>query len=119
MDATLDHTAFSFAAVVSYGLGCGVRYSERIFRDVGQITGVVLQFWFWLTPIVYTLQALPEGVQKFIKLNPLLPLIKGWQTVFLDHAWPDFTSFSAYDISSAHALARCLAVPWTGGRISG
>ncbi|MEI2743254.1 MAG: ABC transporter permease [Candidatus Competibacter sp.] len=79
--------------LLAMGLGVALGTLNVFFRDVGQITGVVLQFWFWLTPIVYTLQALPEGVQKFIKLNPLLPLIKGWQTVFLDHAWPDFTSF--------------------------
>lgn len=74
------------------GLGVGLGTLNVFFRDVGQITGVVLQFWFWLTPIVYTLQALPEGVKSFIEFNPLLPLIRGWQTVFLDRAWPDFTS---------------------------
>jgi lipopolysaccharide transport system permease protein len=30
------------------------------FRDVGQMFGICLQFWFWLTPIVYPLSILPE-----------------------------------------------------------
>lgn len=74
------------------GLGVALGTLNVFFRDVGQITGVILQFWFWLTPIVYTLEALPEGVRKFIGFNPLLPLIGAWQTVFLDRAWPNFAS---------------------------
>ena len=73
------------------GLGVALGTLNVFFRDVGQITGVVLQFWFWLTPIVYTLQALPESARGFMRFNPLLPLIGAWQTVFLDRSWPDFT----------------------------
>lgn len=74
------------------GLGVALGTLNVFFRDVGQITGVVLQFWFWLTPIVYTLQALPEGARELMRFNPLLPLISAWQTVCLDRAWPDFAS---------------------------
>lgn len=74
------------------GLGVALGTLNVFFRDVSQITGVVLQFWFWLTPIVYTIQALPEGVRKLAHFNPLLPLIAAWQTVFLDRTWPDFSS---------------------------
>jgi len=38
------------------GLGIFLGTLNVFFRDVGQLTGVVLQFWFWLTPIVYTLR---------------------------------------------------------------
>jgi len=74
------------------GLGVALGTLNVFFRDVGQITGVVLQFWFWLTPIVYTLQALPEGARAVMRFNPLLSLIGAWQTVFLDRDWPDFAS---------------------------
>ncbi len=74
------------------GLGVMLGTLNVFFRDVGQITGVILQFWFWLTPIVYTLQALPENIRKLMAFNPLLPLINAWQTLFLDRAWPDFMS---------------------------
>lgn len=74
------------------GLGVALGTLNVFFRDVGQIISVVLQFWFWLTPIVYTLQAMPEPAQKLMKFNPLLPLIRAWQTVFLERVWPDFLS---------------------------
>ena len=72
------------------GLGVFLGTLNVFFRDVGQLVSVVLQFWFWLTPIVYTLGALPESVQTLMRLNPLQPLVGAYQTVFLARQWPDF-----------------------------
>lgn len=74
------------------GLGVFLGTLNVFFRDVGQLTGVLLQFWFWLTPIVYTLQALPEAIREAIRFNPLQPLVAAYQTVFLSRASPDFAS---------------------------
>ncbi|MEO8248718.1 MAG: ABC transporter permease [Burkholderiales bacterium] len=74
------------------GLGVFLGTLNVFFRDVGQLTGVVLQFWFWLTPIIYTFAALPENVRGWIALNPLLPLFAAYQTVFLDQSVPDFSA---------------------------
>ncbi|MBS4162552.1 ABC transporter permease, partial [Klebsiella pneumoniae] len=35
------------------GLGMILGVMNVFFRDVGQLVGVALQFWFWFTPIVY------------------------------------------------------------------
>ncbi|QIL70099.1 ABC transporter permease [Diaphorobacter sp. HDW4B] len=72
------------------GLGVLLGTINVFFRDVGQLTGVVLQFWFWLTPIVYTMGSLPAGAQKAFQYNPLQPLISGYQQIFLDGTVPDF-----------------------------
>lgn len=92
--AALLAVAPLLALQVLFTLGLGVFLGTLnvFFRDVGQLTGVLLQFWFWLTPIVYTLQALPEGFREAIRFNPIQPLIAGYQTVFLSRAAPDFTS---------------------------
>ncbi len=74
------------------GLGIFLGTLNVFFRDVGQLTGVVLQFWFWLTPIVYTFSALPPQARALLQLNPLQPLMGAYQTVFLDQAMPDFST---------------------------
>ena len=78
------------ALQVLFTLGLGILLGTLnvFFRDVGQLTGIVLQFWFWLTPIVYTFSTLPAAAQKLIQLNPMLPLIAAYQTIFLDQRWP-------------------------------
>lgn len=75
---------------VAFAMGLGVLLGTLnvFFRDVGQLTGVVLQFWFWLTPIVYTMGALPEKIRNIFALNPLTALIQSYQQIFLTHQWP-------------------------------
>ncbi|QMV75593.1 ABC transporter permease [Comamonas piscis] len=82
------------ALQVLFALGLGVFLGTLnvFFRDVGQLTGVVLQFWFWLTPIVYTLPALPEKVRSLIVWNPMYALMAAYQQIFLDKAFPAFSS---------------------------
>ena len=74
------------------GLGIFLGTLNVFFRDVGQLTGVTLQFWFWLTPIVYTLEAVPDPFKTWLQYNPLQPLISAYQAIFLDRSLPDFTS---------------------------
>jgi lipopolysaccharide transport system permease protein len=62
------------------------------FHDVGPMFGICLQFWFWLTPIVYPLSILPRGIQHLISLNPMTALMSSYQNVFLYNQWPDWSS---------------------------
>ncbi|MBF5003880.1 ABC transporter permease [Diaphorobacter sp. NR2-3-3-1] len=82
------------ALQILFALGLGVFLGTLnvFFRDVGQLTGVVLQFWFWLTPIVYTFSALPETAQRLLKFNPMHALISSYQRLFLDGLLPDWRS---------------------------
>jgi len=72
------------------GLGIFLGTLNVFFRDVGQLTGVVLQFWFWLTPIVYTMSGLTSEVRGLMRLNPMQPLISAYQEIFLDRTLPAF-----------------------------
>ncbi len=74
------------------GLGIFLGTLNVFFRDVGQLTGIVVQFWFWLTPIVYVFDSLPAAARAVLQYNPLQPLILAYQTVFLDQRIPEFAS---------------------------
>jgi lipopolysaccharide transport system permease protein len=74
------------------GLGVFLGTLNVFFRDVAQFTALVLQFWFWLTPILYPMSILPEDIQKYFQLNPLQPLMASYQTVFLEHRIPNFNT---------------------------
>jgi lipopolysaccharide transport system permease protein len=79
---------------IFFALGLGILLGtvNVFFRDVGQMTGVVLQFWFWLTPIIYTISSLSESFQGALRFNPMLPLIESYQRIFLLHQTPDWGS---------------------------
>lgn len=76
----------------SVGLGIILGVLNVFFRDVGQFMGILLQFWFWFTPIVYPLAVLPESVRPLIDANPMAPLIAAYQGVFVYGQWPDWST---------------------------
>lgn len=74
----------------SVGLGITLGVLNVFFRDIGQLFGVVLQFWFWLTPIVYPANILPERIQWFMQFNPMSSLISAYQGVVVYGAMPQW-----------------------------
>ena len=76
--------------MMSIGLGVTLGVLNVFFRDIGLFFGIFLQFWFWLTPIVYPASILPEKVQSFMKLNPLAAIIGGFQNIFVMKSIPDW-----------------------------
>lgn len=74
------------------GLGIIVGVLNVFFRDIGQFFSVVLQFWFWLTPIVYTAKILPPSVEPYVRWNPMTPLIAAYQDILVYGQWPNWNS---------------------------
>lgn len=74
------------------GLGISLGVLNVFFRDVGQLMVIILQFWFWFTPIVYPLSILPKSIQSLIALNPMAPLMAAYQGIFVYGRWPDWAS---------------------------
>ncbi|MCO5786555.1 ABC transporter [Pseudomonas sp. G11-1] len=78
--------------VFAVGLGIILGVLNVFFRDVGQMTGIVLQFWFWFTPIIYPPSILPESAAALLKWNPMVPLIQSYQGIFVQGAWPQWSA---------------------------
>lgn len=81
-----------FCVLVFFTLGLGVWLGvlNVFFRDVSHLTGVLLQFWFWLTPIVYPAAILPDSVQHWVKFNPMAGLIGAFQQILVQQECPDW-----------------------------
>jgi len=55
-----------FTLSLAFFLSSGAVY----FRDIPQILGALFMIWFWATPIAYTVNLIPEGLQWIVTLNP-------------------------------------------------
>ncbi len=79
--------------IITLGLGVGLGLFFGILnvfiRDVGQIINIVLQFWFWLTPIVYMASIVPEKYHWLLMLNPMTGVTMGYHNVLLYNKAPD------------------------------
>lgn len=69
--------------IFSIGLGITLGVLNVYFRDVGQAFGVVLQFWFWLTPIVYPASILSDTLKTLQQYNPMAGLISSYQNLLV------------------------------------
>lgn len=76
--------------VFAVGLGVNIGVLNVFFRDVGHLFGIVLQFWFWLTPIVYPLSTLPEWAQKLLMWNPMTPVVIAYQDILVRGDFPNW-----------------------------
>lgn len=88
--AMLPILAIQIALAVGVGITLGTL--NVFFRDVGQLFGIVLQFWFWLTPVVYSVNVLPEQIKPLMALNPMTHLVSAYQTILVHAQWPNWQS---------------------------
>ena len=78
--------------IFAVGLGICLAILNVFFRDVGQLFSILIQFWFWLTPIVYPSKILPESIRYWIELNPMTVLITAYQDILVRGTLPEWTS---------------------------
>ncbi len=62
-------------------LGYSLAVSYVRFRDTGQIMAILLQMWFFVTPVIYPIDLIPEEVRgiplrALIELNPMTALVQ-------------------------------------------
>lgn len=56
-------------------------------KDIGQFVGMILQFGFWITPIFWSLEILPDKYLLLIKLNPIFYITEGYRSAFIYEQW--------------------------------
>ncbi len=90
------------------GLGVSLGVLNVFFRDVGQFFTVALQFWFWLTPVVYPLSILPQAMQNAVQYNPMTPVITAYQQVLVEGHWPNWISLWPISVAAVVLCAFSL-----------
>lgn len=84
--------------VFVYGLALGLGAINVYFRDVQHFLGIVLQFWFYATPIVYPKSLVPKtgtifgtevAVRSLYEMNPMVRFIDCYRALLYDLRLPD------------------------------
>lgn len=93
---------------IAVGLGVALGTLNVYFRDSAQAMSVVLQFWFWLTPVVYPQDILSPFALSVLRVNPMYWVVTGYQILVFSRTWPPWTLF----VWPAGAAAGCLLLGW-------
>jgi lipopolysaccharide transport system permease protein len=73
------------------------------FKDIQHLWGILIQIWFWLTPIIYPISMVPEKYLWLFSLNPMARIIQDFRNALVYHAIPNLQ----HQLTS---LAFCLVI---------
>ena len=91
---------------IALGLGLILGTLNVFFRDISYMTGIILRFWFWLTPIVYPITILPDTVRDIVLYwNPMSIFIVGYQQILLTKTLPIWLDYLPYCFLAMALLA--------------
>lgn len=79
--------ALPLQVALTLGLGLVLASTHVFFRDTVQVLGMLLVGWFFLTPIVYPLGAVPDNLAPWIEANPLTSLVALYRAAFLGRSY--------------------------------
>ena len=80
--------------LLAYSLGLILAILSVFIRDIKELLNVVLQLWFWFTPIIYIITILPDNLQKFFQFNPMLHLMNAYRDIIIYHQLPAYHALS-------------------------
>jgi lipopolysaccharide transport system permease protein len=83
----LPLTLAVIALAVGIGLILGVL--NVFLRDIGQVVPIILQVWFWFTPIVYSVNIIPDYIKGSLSANPMYPIVTAYHDVLVYERTPD------------------------------
>ena len=96
--------------LLSLGLALLLAAVQVFVRDLEQLLPTLFMFWFFLTPILYAPEILPESIGRWIMFNPLSWWMEEIRAALFAGQWlPDWTL-------AALAVGAVLTL-WAGQRI--
>lgn len=75
--------ALALQVPLTLGLALVLASTQVYFRDIAQIVAMVLNSWFYFTPIVYPLAMVPDWIRPWLEANPLTPVVELYRVAFL------------------------------------
>lgn len=95
---------------LALGLGLALGVLNVFMRDIGQVVPVLIQFIYWLTPVVYMIDIIPATYRSWMFLNPLVPLVTGYHDVLLYNRFPDWPGLAGTGVLAVALLGFSLVL---------
>lgn len=79
---------FFFQLVFTVGLALPLAALNVFYHDVRFLIALFLRVWFWMTPVFYTVDEVPEQYRFVYELNPLAKFIDAYRLTMLSGRTP-------------------------------
>ena len=71
------------------GMSWALASLNVFIRDIGQVIGIVLNLWFYYTPIFYPISIIPEKFRLLLLINPMYHVVEGYRACLISGKLPD------------------------------
>lgn len=78
--------------VITLGLMFLVSSLTIIIRDIPQLLAVVMQLFFYITPIIYPVDQFTGNIRYIFALNPIAALVQGFRDIIVYGRMPDMVT---------------------------
>jgi ABC-type polysaccharide/polyol phosphate export permease len=90
---------------LTLGLGWALASLNLYVRDVGQLLGIALTLWVFLTPVLYPPTLYPRPLRVLLVINPLAVLVESYRAILLRGTWPMPLPLLVLALAAGGALA--------------
>jgi teichoic acid transport system permease protein len=105
--------AYFFGCLVAFAMSAGLLLSSVsvIVRDVRQMLPSVLQIVFWLTPIAWSSDRVPEAARMALAFNPASYIVSGYRHALMPATFPAPAAFetAAFWLVTASTMLVAIA----------
>jgi len=78
---------------------CWLAAAVNVFiRDMAQVIAQFLLMWMYLSPIFYSVEAIPEDIRPYAYFNPMTHLIEGYRDIILNGVMPSLTGLGIFSL---------------------
>lgn len=86
VDFTLNLLFLPLLLVIQFLLTLGfallLSTLNAFFRDIEQLLGPLMMAWFYMTPVIYPVETIPDRFKVLYLLNPMAPLMSAYHDIF-------------------------------------
>ena len=65
------------------------------FRDLEYILGIITMAWMYMTPVVYSIEMVPERLRPLMNLNPMTPVIVAYRDILYSKQVPQISTLTS------------------------
>ncbi len=89
---------------LTLGLGLLVCSLHTLFRDVAQLVNLLMMGWFYVTPIVYSMNLVPPSLRPWLAWNPLTTVVELYRQALLGGGFAGFAPILRLALTAALLL---------------
>jgi len=90
LDLVIVPVIFLVQFVFTFGLGLLISSLNLFYRDIQYLMNLIVMLWFYLTPVIYPVNIVPDRLRFLFSLNPMSVIINAYRKVILGGEPPDW-----------------------------